>query len=64
MKLTKNDFVFIYSQYLFSYLYKEKHLTYICRGIHPTTFKPFVLFQKSDELQQALNEYKQKQLNK
>jgi len=57
-KLTHEDFFFCYSVYLFKYLFYEKNFEYIACGWHEK--KPhikFWMFQRTPELEKAINEY-------
>lgn len=56
--VTKNDLFFCYNRNLSKFL-KDQGIYSITTAIHPTSKKMFTLFAKTDELQQALNLYKQ-----
>ncbi|MFD2703927.1 DUF5659 domain-containing protein [Salibacterium lacus] len=51
-----SDMFFCYNKNLAQYI-KSRGIYSITTAIHPTTGKMFTLFPKSEELQQALNEY-------
>jgi hypothetical protein len=57
MKYT--DFFFCYNKKLFSYLRDTKGIDYITVAQNPTTKKIFAMFYKNDDLQKAINDYKQ-----
>ena len=52
------NFFFCYNRDLFYYL-KSRNISYITIAKNPTTDKTFSLFQKSTQLQNALDDYKQ-----
>ncbi|MFC0235511.1 hypothetical protein [Fictibacillus phosphorivorans] len=60
--MTKNDFFFCYNKKLFSYLKDVKDINYITVAQSPATKQTFAMFFKNDDLQAALDEYKNTKL--
>ncbi|MCY9007166.1 hypothetical protein [Peribacillus frigoritolerans] len=56
--MSNKDFFFCYDKKLFRYIKDVKGLDYITIAKNPTTDKTFSMFMKSDQLQNAINEYK------
>lgn len=54
----QKEYFFCYNKQLFTYLYDQKHINYITVAIAPHSGKTFSLFKIDDELNRALNEYK------
>ncbi|MGG3802518.1 DUF5659 domain-containing protein [Metabacillus fastidiosus] len=54
---TKKYF-YCYSIPLFKYLKMDKGFSFICYGLHDKTLKAFWLFEKTEELKEALTDYK------
>lgn len=57
MNITKDNLFFCYNKTLSRFL-KDSGIFSLTTAIHPTTKKMFTLFAKSEDLQQALDEYK------
>lgn len=57
--MTHSDFFFVYNKDLFTYLHDTKKLNYITIAKNPTSGKTFSMFLKSDQLQSAIDEYKE-----
>jgi len=56
--MTKHDFFFCYNPVVSAYL-KYKGIDYICKAKHPASNKIFTLYFKDEQLEKALNDYKQ-----
>ncbi len=54
------QYFFCYDKKLLKFLKRDRSLSYICHGIHPKTWKDFYLFPITDELDNALQEYSDK----
>ena len=54
----KDKYFFCYNKSLFSWIHDVKGIDYITVAISPSSQKTFTLFEKSDQLQVALDEYK------
>jgi hypothetical protein len=56
----EKEFFYCYSTNLFRFLKVEKKINYICCGFHEKTLQKFWQFRRTDELKQAIAEYKQR----
>ena len=54
---TEEKYFWCYSTNLHEFLRYEKGLKYICTAFHATTMKRFWLFERTEELKNALSEY-------
>ena len=61
---TENElkFFYCYSPQLYKFLKQEREFRYICTGINPKTNKRFWQFLGTEKLNNALEEYKQLQV--
>jgi hypothetical protein len=59
--MRKQDYFFCYSQRVAEYLMNQKKIKPITTAIEPNTRRTFSLFVQSDQLSQALKEYKNNQ---
>jgi hypothetical protein len=57
----KERLMFIYSRRVTRFLINERGLNPITEAIHPTTNRLFSLYERTDELQAAMDEYKAQQ---
>lgn len=57
--MDKSSYFFAYNSHLAKWLKYDKGFDYITKALHPQTQKPFYLFEKTSELQNALVQYKQ-----
>lgn len=55
-----NDFFFCYDKKVMKYLRYTKGIGFITNALHPNTKLEFWLFEKTSELQEALNEISDK----
>lgn len=55
----KKEYFFCYDKQLADFLRYEKNITYITKAYADKTLKKFYLFHVSDELQQAIDEYRE-----
>lgn len=53
-----SKYFFCYSPTLHKYLNKKYKLSYICTAFHETNHKKFWLYEQSETLTKAINEYK------
>lgn len=53
-----NEYFFCYSIPLFKYLKMDKGISFICYALHDKSLKPFWLFKRTSELNQALIDFK------
>ncbi|MEK4752293.1 hypothetical protein MKX72_07350 [Priestia sp. FSL R5-0597] len=60
----KQEYYFCYSTNLSEFLREEKGMEAICKAFHHKTDKLFWLFEKTEELKDALNEYTEQSKNK
>ncbi|RUT43265.1 hypothetical protein EJP82_20840 [Paenibacillus anaericanus] len=60
--LNKHDFFYCYSLELFKFLKFQKNIDYVCTAYHERTHNKFWQFAGTDELQDAISEYRK--LNK
>lgn len=56
--MSKSKYFFCYSSNVHKFLNKVKNIDYVCAAKHETTDKKFWLYEQSDFLTMALNEYK------
>ncbi|ETT49336.1 hypothetical protein BSK66_26690 [Paenibacillus odorifer] len=56
-------FFYCYDYKLKNFLSYKKGIRFICHGLNVRTGDPFWQFEKSDDLQDALNKYKKMQLS-
>jgi len=54
----KDKLFFCYNKKLFKHIHDIKGIDYITVAISPTSKKTFALFEKSEQLQMAIDEYK------
>lgn len=57
---TEDKYFFCYSTNLHEFLRYEKEIKYVCTAFHATSNKRFWLFERSEELKNALTEYRLK----
>jgi hypothetical protein len=53
------EYFFCYSKVLHNFIQNRHKINYVCAGLHETTYKKFWLYERSERLTVALNEYKQ-----
>lgn len=58
MKMDKSNVFFCYNKRLFTFIKDVKGIDYLTVAKHPKTDKLFAAFFKSEELQQAIDDYK------
>lgn len=54
----EKEYFYCYPPAMFAYLHGIKKLAYICKGINEKSQNTFFLFKQSDELTDAIQEYK------
>ena len=59
MDMNKQNLFFCYDIKLFKYIKNVKGIDYLSVAKHPKTDKLFSIFYKSNELQAAINEYRE-----
>lgn len=52
-----NNHYYCYSKQLHKYIQEKHHIKYVCAALHEKTLKKFWLYEKSDQLNNALQEY-------
>lgn len=52
-----NKYYVCYSPKIFKFIRHEKKIDYIVTGLHRDTLKPFWLFEKDEQVKNALDEY-------
>lgn len=57
--MEKPQFFFCYNRRLFKFLRFDRGIQYICTGLHEYSLDKFWCFLQSQELTDAINEYKQ-----
>lgn len=56
----EREYFYCYSTNLFKYLKIEKKFNYICCGLHEKTLSKFWQFKRTEDLEIALQEYRDK----
>jgi hypothetical protein len=54
-----NEFFFCYSKELHNFIQNKHRINFVCAAYHESTQKKFWLYQRSERLKMALDEYKQ-----
>lgn len=57
MQIDKSKYYFCYSPYIQKYLHTTKKIPFICNGLHKESRKEFWLYERTQSLTKALEDY-------